>query len=552
MAQKLKIIPLGGLDEIGKNMTVYEYGGDIFVVDAGVAFPDVDMLGVDLVIPDITYLVKNKDKIRGIVLTHGHEDHIGALPYVLKEVNVPVYCTALTAGIIEIRLSEHHMLDRVKINRVKAGQNIKLGCFTIEFINVNHSIMDAVALAITTPVGIVVQTGDFKIDPTPIMGEMTDLTRFGELGRNGVALLLSDSTNVERPGYTMSERTVGESFDTLFKNSDQRILVATFASNVQRIQQVVNTAVNHGRKVAVSGRSLDNIIAVATQLGYIDIPKDVLIDISAINKYPKEKICIITTGSQGESMSALYRMAFANHRQVEIGPGDKVIISASSIPGNEKTVYRVINELFKKGADVVYERLAEVHVSGHACQEELKMMLALVKPKYFMPVHGEHRHLKTHAQIASIVGVNPDNIIIASIGNTIELSKTDCKMGNNVPAGRVFVDGLGVGDVGTVVLRDRKHLSQDGMIVIVVTLSTQDGSITAGPDIVSRGFIYVRENEELMEQLRKVALDTLENCHAQKITDWTTIKATLKESVSEMLYKTTKRSPMILPIIMEV
>ena len=551
MAQKLKIIPLGGLNEIGKNMTVYEYGNDIFLVDAGVAFPDADMFGVDLVIPDISYLVKNKDKVRGIIITHGHEDHIGALPYVLKEINVPVYCTTLTAGIIGLRLEEHRLTKKVKVQRVKVGQTIRLGCFTVEFINVNHSIMDAVALAVTTPIGVVVQTGDFKIDTTPITGEMTDLTRFGELGREGVLLLLSDSTNVERPGFTMSERTVGDSFDSLFKNSKQRILVATFASNVQRIQQVINTAINYNRKVAISGRSLENIISVASELHYLDIPEGVLIDISQINRYPKDQVCIITTGSQGESMSALYRMAFSAHRQVEIGPEDKIIISASSIPGNEKTVYRVINELFKKGADVVYERLADVHVSGHACQEELKMILALVKPKFFMPVHGEHRHLKTHARLATLVGVDESNTIIASIGNVVEISRNEWKFGNNVPAGRVFVDGLGVGDVGTVVLRDRKHLSQDGMIVLVVTLSAEDGSVTAGPDIVSRGFIYVRENEELMEQLKKCAMEVMENCRKQKITDWTTIKNALREAISEMLYKITKRSPMVLPIIME-
>lgn len=553
MAHKLKIIPLGGLNEIGKNMTAYEYGGDIIVVDAGVAFPDDELFGIDLVIPDISYLVKHKSKVKAIIITHGHEDHIGALPYVMRDLDCPVYCTRLTAGIIEIRLAEHRMLEKVKINKVEAGQKIKAGCFGVEFIHVNHSIADAVALAVTTPVGVVVQTGDFKIDTTPIIGEMTDLTRFGELGKQGVTLLLSDSTNVERPGYTMSERSVGDSFEALFKGCNQRIIVATFASNVHRIQQIINAAEAHGRKVAVSGRSMENILNVATNLGYIKVPEDTMVDLAQISKYPKNKVCIISTGSQGEPMSALYRMAFSGHKQIVIGQGDKVIISASPIPGNEKTVYRLINELFKKGAEVVYEKLAEVHVSGHACQEELKMILALTKPKFFMPVHGEYRHLRAHANLGKKTGVDPKNIFIGEIGRILELSQDGtCRLGGTVQAGRVLVDGLGVGDVGAVVLRDRKHLSQDGLIVVVVTINRDNGSIAAGPDIVSRGFIYVKEAELLMDDLRRVATEAIGQCQKDGVTDWSTIKTAIKDDISEMLYKKTKRSPMILPVLMEV
>jgi len=552
MAQKLKIIPLGGINEIGKNMTVYEYGNDIFVVDAGLAFPDSEMLGVDIVIPDITYLEKNKEKVRGIVITHGHEDHIGALPYVLRELSCPVYATALTRGIIDTKLVEHKLIDKVKMHTVKAGDVVRLGCMSVEFIHINHSIADSCALAITTPIGVVVQTGDFKIDSTPITGEMANLARFGELGNAGVRLLLSDSTNADRPGFTLSERKVGESFDGIFKNCPDRIIVATFASNLHRIQQIIEAAKRYGRKVAISGRSLEKIVQVAKELGYINDDKSVIQDINAIGRYPKDKVCIITTGSQGEPMSALYRMAFSNHKQIELGAGDKIIISATPIPGNEKTVYRVINELFKKGADVIYERFAEVHVSGHACQEELKMILALTKPENFMPVHGEYRHLKTHAKLAQAVGIAPSKIFIGDIGRTLELSKKDCKLTAMVPAGRVFVDGLGVGDVGNVVLRDRKHLAQDGMIVIVVGLSEEDGGIVAGPDIVSRGFIYVRENEDMMDLLKKVTIDTIESCRAENISDWATIKAHLKDAIGHMLYKKTKRSPMVLPIIMDV
>jgi len=551
VAEKLKIIPLGGLNEIGKNMTVFEFGDDIIVVDCGMTFPDEEMLGVDLVIPDITYLEKNKEKVRAIFLTHGHEDHIGALPYVLKSVNVPVYSTRLTLGIVETRLIEHGVLDRAELCKVNAGDIIEAGCFTVELIRTNHSMPDSVALAINTPLGAVIVTGDFKIDPTPVAGKMMDLTRLGEYGDNGVLLLMSDSTNVERPGYTMSERKVGESFDYWFKGCDKRIIIASFASNVHRIQQIIDCAAKHGRKVAVSGRSMDTIIGVAMNLGYLNVPEGVFVDIAGINKYPKHKVVIITTGSQGEPMSALYRMAFSGHKQVEIGAGDRVIIAATPIPGNEKSVYRVINELFSKGAEVVYEKMAEVHASGHACQEELKIVLALTKPKYFMPVHGEYRHLKAHAGIAQYMGVDPKNTFISDVGKVLEITKSTAKFNGVVPSGKILVDGLSVGDVGSVVLRDRKHLAQDGLIVIVVTLSGSDGSVTAGPDIVTRGFVYVKEADELMEEMRQEAIRTMDKCQYEQITDWSTIKSMLKNDMGHFLYQKTKRSPMILPVIME-
>lgn len=551
MAEKLKIIPLGGLHEIGKNMTVFEYGDDIIVVDCGMTFPDEEMLGVDLVIPDITYLEKNKDKVRAIFLTHGHEDHIGGLPYVLKSVNVPVYSTLLTLGIVETRLQEHGVLEHANLINVNAGDIIEAGCFNVELIRTNHSMPDSVALAINTPLGAVIVTGDFKIDPTPVAGQMMDLTRLGEYGENGVLLLMSDSTNVERPGYTMSERKVGESFDNCFKGCDKRIIIAQFASNVHRIQQIVDCAVKYGRKVAVSGRSMETIIGVAMNLGYLEVPENTFVDIGTINRYPKDKVVIITTGSQGEPMSALYRMAFSGHKQIEVGPGDKIIIAATPIPGNEKSVSRMINELFKRGAEVVYERMAEVHASGHACQEELKIVLALTKPKYFMPVHGEYRHLKAHAGIAQYMGIEPRHIFISEIGKVLEIGKTTAKFNGVVPSGNILVDGLSVGDVGSVVLRDRKHLAQDGLIVIVVTLSGSDGSITAGPDIVTRGFVYVKEADELMEEMHQVAWNTMEKCYTEQITDWSTIKSMLKNDMGHFLYQKTKRSPMILPVIME-
>ena len=552
MTEKLKIIPLGGLNEIGKNMTVIEFGGDIIVIDCGLAFPDEEMLGIDLVIPDIAYLKKHKSRIRGIVLTHGHEDHIGAIPYVLKAINVPIYCTKLTAGIIESRLLEHKMVDKVKINRRGPGDHIKLGCFDIEFINVNHSIADAVALAITTPIGVILHTGDFKIDATPVAGEIIDLARFGELGKQGVLLLMSDSTNAERRGHTMSEKSVGEAFDVQFKNCDQRILIATFASNVHRLQQIIDVAAKYGRKVAISGRSMENILNVAMNLEYITVPKGTLIDLATINRYPKNKLCIITTGSQGEPMSALHRMAFTGHKQVEVGAGDRILIAASPIPGNEKSVYRLINELMKKGAEVVYERLAEIHVSGHACQEELKTILALVNPKYFMPVHGEYRHLKCHAELARQTAVEPKNIFIGETGRVLEITKLAAKLAGTVQTGCVLIDGLGVGDVGNSVMRDRRHLAEDGLIIVAITLDSGSGQVLAGPDIVSRGFIYVREAEPVMEEIKKTAEKTLDKCQKEKIKDWATIKTMIKDDLSICLYKKTKRSPLILPVIMEI
>ena len=553
MAHKLKIIPLGGLNEIGKNMTVYEYNGDIIIVDAGLAFPDEEMYGVDLVIPDFTYLIEHKKKVKAIFLTHGHEDHIGSIPYLMRVIDAPIYCTQLTAGLVELKLAEHKLLSKTDIRRVRPGDVVSAGVFSVEFIQVNHSIMDSCAFAITTPVGVVVQTGDFKIDTTPVDGKMIDLARLGELGRNGVLLLLSDSTNVERPGLAMSERMVGESFRSIFKDCSKRIIVASFASNIHRIQQIIDAAVENGRKVAVSGRSMENILNLGLELGYIRVQEDCLIDISTIDKYPKKKVCIITTGSQGEPMSALSRMAFDNHKQVEITNGDLVILSATPIPGNEKTVYRLVNELFRKGAEAIYERLAEVHVSGHACREELKMMLALTKPKYFMPVHGEYRHLASHANLAQTCGIPKNNVFISEIGRILEVNKDGvAKLGGTVASGRVLVDGLGIGDVGSVVLRDRKHLSQDGLIVVAFSLNASDASILAGPEILTRGFIYAREAESLMSQLRECAVRTVENCRNNQVTDWLIIKNELRSALSSFLFKQIKRSPMILPVLLGV
>ena len=552
MAEKLKIISLGGLNEIGKNITVLEYGGDMIVVDCGLGFPEDDMYGVDLVVPDVTYLIKNQQKLRGFFLTHGHEDHIGGLPYVLEQVNAPVHTTRLTAGLVQIKLEEHGLLDSTKIVTHEAGEVVKAGCFKVEFIHVNHSIADAVAFAIHTPVGVVVMTGDFKIDSTPISGNIIDLARFGALGNKGVLALLCDSTNVEREGFSPSERKVSRSFDSMFKGCDQRIIVTTFASNVDRIQTVLNVAAKYGRKVAVTGRSMENILKVSMELGYLDVPKNTLVDINATKSLPKEKTVIITTGSQGENMSALYRMAFSGHRQVEIGPGDRVLISASAIPGNEKTISAVSNERYRKGAEVVYDKLADLHVSGHACQEELKIMHALLKPKFFIPVHGEQRHLRRHAKLAQEMGMDPRRIVVSDIGRVIELTRNSCKLAGTVPAGKMLVDGLGVGDVGSVVLRDRKHLAQDGMIVVVVNLSSEDGAIISGPDIITRGFVYVKESGDLMEELKEIATEAVEDCISQHVTDWATIKASIKSSLSNYLYKHTKRNPMILPVIMEI
>ena len=552
MAEKLKIIPLGGLNEIGKNMTAYEYGNDILVVDCGMGFPDEEMYGVDLVIPDITYLTKNKERIRAIVLTHGHEDHIGAVPYVLREINAPIYATRLTAGLVELKLTEHKLIDKAEIHTLEAGQSFKAGCFKVEFIHVNHSIADAVALAIKTPIGLCIHTGDFKLDPTPIQGGIMDLGRLGTLGKEGVLALLSDSTNVEKPGYSVSESKVGLSFDSLFKDCKKRIIVTTFASNVHRIQQVINVAAKYGRKVAVTGRSMENIMKVSTELGYMQLPENTLVDIHQIKNQPPEKTVIVSTGSQGESMSALYRMAFSGHKQVDINAGDRVIISASAIPGNETEVSKVINELFRKGAEVIYDRLSDLHVSGHACQEEQKIMLALTNPKFFIPVHGEQRHLKVHAGLAKSMGWADKNVIIAENGSVIELTRKSAKINGTVPSGRVLVDGTGVGDVGSVVLRDRKHLAEDGMLVVVLGLSCDDGSIISGPDIITRGFIYVKESEALMDNLREKTVLALEKCYDDGITDWATIKGNIKSELAGYLYKTTKRNPMILPVIMEV
>ena len=552
MAEKLKIISLGGLNEIGKNLTVYEYGGDIIIVDVGMGFPDDDMYGVDVVIPDFSYLVKNQNKIRAIFLTHGHEDHIGSIPYLLRSINAPIYATRMTAGLVKLKLEEHRLLDKTKLITCEAGETVKAGKFSVEFIHVNHSITDAVAFAIRTPVGVVVHTGDFKIDPTPIQGGMIDLARLGELGKEGVLALLADSTNVERPGFTKSERCVGASFDALFRGCDQRIIITTFASNVDRIQQIISVAAKYGRKVAITGRSMENAIKVSTELGYMNVPKGTLVELNHIKSLPKDKICIITTGSQGETMSALTRMAFNTHKQVDIQAGDRVILSASAIPGNENAIGAVINELYRKDAEVVNERLGELHVSGHACQGELKIIHALVKPKFFIPVHGEQRHLKTHARLAQEMGMPAKNIIISDIGKVIELTANSAKLNGSVPAGKVFVDGYGVGDVGSVVLRDRKHLAEDGMIVVVASLSSEDGALVSGPDIITRGFVYVKESEGLMEELRTVALEALDRCQERNVADWATIKSTIKGDLSGFLYKKTKRNPMILPVIMEV
>ena len=551
MAEKLKIIPLGGLDEIGKNITVLEYGKDMIVVDCGVGFPDEDMYGVDLVIPDFTYLVQNAKKLRGMFITHGHEDHIGSIPYCMQQVTCPIHGTAMTNGLIRLKLEEHRLTDVVKLVTHKPGDVVKAGCFTVEFIHVNHSIADAVAFAIHTPVGTVVMTGDFKLDPTAKDG-MMDLARLGELGNQGVLALLCDSTNVERDGHSPSENIVAEGLDRQFRNCDQRIISTTFASNMHRIQSVLTTAHRHGRKVAVTGRSMENLLKVAQELGYIKVPQGTIVDLAATKSLPKNKVVIVSTGSQGENMSALYRMAFSMHKQVDIVAGDRIIISASAIPGNEKAVSRIINELYRKGADVVYEKSEGLHASGHACKEELKIIQALCKPKFFIPVHGEQRHLQLHGKLAASVGTNPKNIRIPELGGVLELSGKTCKANGTVTAGKVFVDGTGVGDVGAVVLRDRKHLAQDGMIVVCVNISSQDGAIISGPDIITRGFVYVKESEELMEELREVALEAIDRCQRTRVRDWATIKTAIKNDLSGYLFKTTKRNPMILPVITEI
>ena len=552
MAEKLKIISLGGLNEIGKNLTVYEYGGDIIVVDCGMGFPDDDMYGIDVVIPDVSYLIKNQSKIRGIFITHGHEDHIGALPYVLRSINAPIYATRMSMGLIRLKLEEHRLLSKTKLITCEAGNVVKAGKFSVEFIHVNHSIADAVAFAIKCPVGTCVHTGDFKIDSTPIQGGMMDLARLGELGKEGVLALLADSTNVERSGFTRSERSVGASFDALFRGCQERIIVTTFASNVDRIQQIIDVAARYGRKVAVTGRSMENIMKVSTELGYMNVPDGVLMDLNHIKSLPKHKVCIITTGSQGETMSALTRMAFNTHRQVDLMPGDRVIISASAIPGNENAIGNVVNELYRKGAEVMNERELALHVSGHACQEELKIVHALVKPKFFIPVHGEQRMLQIHARLAQGMGMDPNHVLVSDIGRVMELTPNSARLAGTVTAGQVFVDGYGVGDVGSVVLRDRRHLAQDGMIVVVLSMSGEDGALVSGPDIITRGFVYVKESEGLMEELRQVAMEAIQSVDTRYATDWSAIKSTIKGDLSNYLYKKTKRSPMILPVIMEV
>lgn len=552
MVSKLKIIPLGGLGEIGKNMTAYEFGSDIIVVDCGMGFPDEDMYGIDIVLPDISYLKANAERVRGIILTHGHEDHIGAVPYVLRELDVPIYTTPLTAALVELKLEEHDLLYNTQIFTKKTGSCFRLGCFTIEFIHVNHSIPDSVALAIRTPIGTVIHTGDFKIDVTPISGGMIDIARLGQLGNEGVLALLSDSTNVEKAGHSDSERKVGESFDKLFMGCDKRIIITTFASNVHRLQQIINVASKYGRKVGITGRSMENVLRVASVLGYVDIPEDVMVDIDKINKLPRSKTVIISTGSQGETMSALYRMAFSEHKQVNVDAGDRVIISASAIPGNENMISRVIDELFHKGAEVIYDRHTDLHVSGHASQEEQKMMLALTKPKYFIPVHGEYRMLVKHAELGRMMGVQPKNVVVGENGAVIEITKKGIKCEETVPAGAVLVDGSGVGDVGSVVMRDRRHLAEDGMIVVVMPYSVEEHVLIGEPEIVTRGFIYVKEAEALMEELKRVVLETTDACEIQHITDWTAIKSKVKSNLSGYLYKTMRRSPMILPVISEI
>lgn len=550
--ESLKIIPLGGLDEIGKNITIFEYGNEIVLVDCGLEFPEDDMLGVDLVIPDVTYLEKNKEKIKGMVITHGHEDHIGAIPYVLKQINIPIYATKLTMGLIKNKLEEHKLLNSAKLFTVDQGQTINFGNIKVELIRSNHSIPDAVMLAIHTPQGVVLHTGDFKVDFTPIDDKVMDLGRIAELGNKGIIALMSDSTNSERKGYTMSESTVGDVFDRLFQNNKKRIVVATFASNVHRVQQIVNSAEKYGRKIAVCGRSMINMIETARELGYIDAPENMFIDIDMIKNYTDEQLVIITTGSQGETMSALTRMAAGEHKKVVITPNDMVIISATPIPGNEKLVSNVINDLMQIGAEVIYSALEAIHVSGHACQEEQKLIISLAKPKFFIPVHGEYRQLRAHAETAKQMGIPAENIFILENGKTLEINKKHAKITNSVPSGKILVDGLGVGDVGNIVLRDRQHLSQDGLIVIVMGMDSSTGEIVSGPDVVSRGFVYVRESETLMDDLKKVIRQEVRTFEEDGIRDWATIKSTLKDDLRDYIFQRTKRNPMILPIILEV
>lgn len=549
----IRIAFLGGMNEIGKNMTVYEYGGDMFIVDCGLAFPGAELLGVDSVIPDFTFVEENADKIKGLLITHGHEDHIGAIPYLLKKLNIPIYSTRLTIGLIKGKLKEHGLLDHAKLHEISPSDKIKLGKFTVEFIHVNHSIPDAVGLAISCVGGTVIHTGDFKIDTTPVDGDMINLPRFAEYGTKGVLALLQDSTNAERPGYTMSEKKVGESFLNLFRKAGKRrIVVATFASNIHRVQQIIDVAKHLKRKVAVVGRSLENLVQVGEELGYLNVPDNILISIDEIRNYPDDKLVIITTGSQGEPMSALTKIANGEHKKVTASPNDYVIISATPIPGNEKMVGNVVNELMKRDIEVIYEKMYEVHVSGHACQEELKLMMGIVNPQFFIPVHGEQKHLRKHAQLAEAMGINKKNIFVGDIGNYIEISDKGIKRLENVPSGAVYVDGYGVGDVGNIVLNDRKHLSADGIIIIVATIDSETGEILCGPDIVSRGFVYVRESEELINSARDLACRVIDETYNCRHHDWNTVKTNLRDEISHMMYEKTKRNPMILPIIMEI
>lgn len=549
----IKVAFLGGMNEIGKNMTVYEYGDDMFIVDCGLAFPGTELLGVDSVIPDFTYIAQNIDKVRGLIVTHGHEDHIGGIPYLLKKFNIPIYSTRLTIGLIKGKLKEHGLLNKAKLHEINPSDIVKLGKFSVEFIHVNHSIPDAVGLAITSPVGVIIYTGDFKIDTTPVDGDMINIPRFAEYGTKGVLALFQDSTNAERPGYTMSEKKVGESFLNLFtKAGKRRIVVATFASNIHRVQQIIDVAKHLRRKVAVVGRSLENLVQVGEELGYLNVPDNILISIDNIKDYPDDKLVIITTGSQGEPMSALTKIANGEHRKVTASPNDYVIISATPIPGNEKMVSNVVNELMKRDIEVIYENMYEVHVSGHACQEELKLMMGVIKPKFFFPVHGEQKHLKKHAKLAEAMGISKKNIFIGDIGKHVEITEKGIKTLDNVPSGDVYVDGIGVGDVGNIVLNDRKHLSADGIIIIVATIDSQTGEVLSGPDIVSRGFVYVRESEELIASARDLSCRIIEETYNSSYHDWNTVKTTLRDEVSHMMYEKTKRNPMILPVIMEI
>lgn len=549
---KLRVMMLGGLNEIGKNLAVIEYEDSIIIIDCGVAFPDEDMPGIDLVIPDFTYLEKNADKIKGLLVTHGHEDHIGAIPYLLKQINVPVYGTRLTLGILENKLAEHKLLSTAKLTTVEAGDVLSLGAFKAEFIRVNHSIADACCIAVTTPVGVIIHSGDFKLDVSPIGGQMMDLTRIGEYGREGVLLLMCESTNVVHPGFTPSERKVGSSFDSIFmQNTDKRVIIATFSSNIHRVQQIINASVKFGRKVAITGRSMINVVGAAVRLGYMDVPEGVLIDINEIGRYPDETITIVTTGSQGEPMSALYRMAFSAHSQVQLTPKDLVVLSSHAIPGNEKLVGRIINEMYRRGVSVYHDD-AEVHVSGHACQEELKLMHALTRPKFFMPIHGEYRHLMQHKELAEFMGMEPKDIFVCDIGQVLELDRDSCRRAGTVPSGRTLVDGYGVGDVGNIVLRDRRHLAQDGLIVVVATIDIYQRVLISGPDLISRGFVYVRESEELMDEIKEISKKLLTEMLESGVTEWTEIKEQIKDALSRFLYSKTKRRPMILPVIMNV